>query len=476
MGRKRKNGDGTVRLRKDGRWEGRVVIGYDDKGLPKTKNVLAKTKAECVEKLKVLKASLEKPLPSKARADMSFGEWISFWYENHLKVDLRENTRTSYEGFLRLYILPKLGTIPLNKLTTNDLQQFYIWLKKDGRTLHRDIYGPGLSDNMLQNIHSFCRRALDRAVKENLISLNPALDCKLPTVHRKEMQVLTREEMQRLLIQAKYEGYYEVFLVELATGLRQGELMALQWDDLNFATGELRINKQVHRTKSGLVVAEPKTKAAIRTLILPPPVLNVLREYKKTVNSRWLFPSPKKEDLPINPAHVRHRLQEILIRAGCKHIRFHDLRHTFATNALEHGMDIKTLSTIIGHVSSATTLNVYAHVTDDMKRQAAISIDQGIGKAEPQVAEQTEPQKTMTDFQPTKGKNRKRGTGHISQRGVHSWIGQFGVTYPDGTKKTRYVSGKTQGDCEEKLAALIAEMKAEVAAEKERLKEESRAS
>lgn len=139
-------------------------------------------------------------------------------------------------------------------------------------------------------------------------------------------------------------------------------------------------------------------------------------------------------------------------------------------------MDIKTLSTIIGHVSSATTLNVYAHVTDDMKKQAAVSIDQGIGKTEPQMAAQAALQKTMTDFQPAKGKRRRNGTGSISQRGVNSWLGQFSVIWPDGTKKTRYTSAKTQEACEEQLAELIAEMRAEVAAEKERLRTESKAS
>lgn len=223
------------------------------------------------------------------------------------------------------------------------------------------------------------------------------------------MQVLSREEMQKLLIQAKDEGYYEIFLLELTTGLRVGELMALQWDDLNFTTGELRVNKQVYQTKGELTVSQPKTKAANRTVILPPAVVEVLREYKKTVSSRWLFPSPKKEDAPLAPSAASHRLALILKHAGCKKVRFHDLRHTFATNALEHGMDVKTLSTIIGHVSSATTLNVYAHVTDDMKKEAAVKMDRGIGKVAPQEGGSAEGQKVtpdqdkkprMTDFQP----------------------------------------------------------------------------
>ena len=110
MGRKRKNGDGTVRLRKDGRWEGRVVIGYDDKGLPKTKNVLAKTKTECVEKLKALKKTVTPPTPAKVKADMPFGEWVEHWYEEHSKPAVRPSTQRIYEGYIRLYIKPKLGS------------------------------------------------------------------------------------------------------------------------------------------------------------------------------------------------------------------------------------------------------------------------------------------------------------------------------------------------------------------------------
>ena len=219
MGRKRKSGDGTVRLRKDGRWEGRVVIGYDDKGLPKTKNVLAKTKTECEEKLNALKNTITPPTPAKVKADMPFGAWAEHWYETHSKSAIRPSTQRYYEGIIRLYVKPKLGHIPLNKLTANDLQQLYTWLKTEARLEQGDGNG-GLSDSQVRGCHSFCSRALEQAVKEGLIPQNPAAGCKFPSVQRKEMQVLSREEMQWLLIQAKYEGYYEVFLLELATGLR----------------------------------------------------------------------------------------------------------------------------------------------------------------------------------------------------------------------------------------------------------------
>lgn len=401
MGRKRKNGEGTVRLRKDGRWEGRIVIGYDENGLPKTKNVLAKTKGECIEKLKALKSTITPDTPIKLKADMPFGEWLDHWYETYCKPNARPATQRTYEGYIRLYLHPRLGSIPLNKVTTSDIQQMCTWMMTEARVDQKNGEG-GLSDSQVINCYSLCDRVLEKAVAEKLIVRNPAKGCKLPPNRPNEMKVLSREDMQKVLIQAKEENYYELFLLEFATGLRLGELMALQWDDVDLVTGELRINKQVNLVGSKLVISEPKTKAAVRTLILPPSVRKVLAEYKTKVNSRWLFPSPKKDDLPIIPSAVSRRLHTLLEHAGCEQVRFHDLRHTFATNALAHGMDIKTLSTILGHVSSATTLNTYSHVTDEMRQRAAVKIDQGIAKAEVQDTAIAQPERTMTTFQARK--------------------------------------------------------------------------
>ena len=401
MGRKRKNGEGTVRLRKDGRWEGRIVIGYDENGLPKTKNVLAKTKGECIEKLKALKSTITPDTPVKLKADMPFGEWLDYWYETYCKPNARPATQRTYEGYIRLYLHPRLGNIPLNKVTINDVQQMCTWMMTEAR-MDQKNGDSGLSDSQVRNCYSLCDRVLKKAVAEKLIARNPTKGCKLPPNRPNEMKVLSREDMQKVLIQAKEENYYELFLLEFATGLRLGELMALQWDDVDLVTGELRINKQVNLVGSKLVISEPKTKAAVRTLILPPSVRKVLAEYKTRVNSRWLFPSPKKEDLPIIPSAVSRRLHTLLEHAGCEQVRFHDLRHTFATNALARGMDIKTLSTILGHVSSATTLNTYSHVTDEMRQRAAVKIDQGIAKAEIQDTAVAQPERTMTTFQARK--------------------------------------------------------------------------
>lgn len=284
------------------------------------------------------------------------------------------------------------------------------------------------------------------------------------------MQVLTPKETQRLIIQAKEDGYFELFLLELSTGLRRGEICALQWNDLNFRTGELRIERQVHRINGELVISPPKTKAGNRSIILPPPVLAVLTEYKKEVSSRWMFPSPVSKDSPRDPAAVRKQLTAILKRAECKPIRFHDLRHTFATASLEHGMDVKTLSAVIGHVSSTTTLNVYSHITDEMRRTAALKIDRGIGKAKLSSESDFIPRKPApSTFHAQKGQRRRAGTGCVTQINETLWEGRYSPIGPDGKRRTRNIYAHSEAECERLLAEMIVQMKMELTAEKERL-------
>ena len=411
-----------IRQRADGRWEGRYVVGYDDHGYPKTKAVFGKSKRECTEKLAALKAQLGGIPSDKLRPEMRVADWLDYWYETHCKPNIRTSTQSGYEDRIRLHIKPELGEIPLNRLTQNDLQQFYARLKKSGRKTRTEYYGEGLSDRMVRMCHATCRSALQRAVQDGLIRTNPAEDCKLPPKKAREMQVLARDELQRFLIQAQAEGYYELFLLDLATGLRRGELLALQWDDLDFETGILTISKQVSLVRGKIVMSVPKTKSSIRKLVLPPAVVQVLREYRESVHSRWMFPSPVLEDLPLNPGSVYDRLQLILEHANCKQVRFHDLRHTFATLALQNGMDVKTLSAMLGHVSAATTLDIYTHSTSDMQHAAARKIDCGIGKAVPQKnipqlgqenAPVTVKKPSMTNFKPCVGHKRESGTDFV---------------------------------------------------------------
>ena len=363
MAKRRKKGEGSVRQRKDGRWEGRVVIGYDGKGLPKTKNVLAKTKRECQEKLKQLRETVARPT-DKVRPEMPFGEWLDFWYQNYVKPQIRPTTQANYETKIYQHIIPELGKIPLNQLSQKDLQQFYARMKTGGRLIR-----------------------------------------------------------------------------------------------LDFKTGALTVNKQVYEVKGQLQMSVPKTRASIRKLVLPPGVVEVLRQYRETVDSRWMFPSPVKEDVPMTPGAVRRRLQIILERAGCRKIRFHDLRHTFATLSLENGMDVKTLSAMLGHVSAATTLDIYTHVTGDMQSEAAAKIDRGLGN---EVDEASQPESSqITDFRPVGGQIRQAGTGCITEINYHLFEGRYSPIWPDGTRHAKNVYAKTRKECEKKLKVLIQEMQAE---------------
>lgn len=154
-------------------------MGYDDEGIPKTKNVLARTKRECQEKLQQLMESVGGTKSEKIRADMPFGEWMDFWYQNYTKPGLRPTTQNGCGSTIYRHVIPQLGGIPLNQLTQKDLQQFYAHLKKNGRLVRTDLYGKGLSDRMVRMCHAKCRAALDQAVREDLIRTSPAIGCKL---------------------------------------------------------------------------------------------------------------------------------------------------------------------------------------------------------------------------------------------------------------------------------------------------------
>lgn len=258
----------------------------------------------------------------------------------------------------------------------------------------------------------------------------------------------------------------------------RGELLGLQWKDIDFEKGTLSVTKQTRYVKRELKIVPPKTKASNRTIILPQPILDMLAEYKKTVNSIWLFPSPvKKEDLPRDPTSCRKALDKILERADCKHVPFHALRHTFASHAFHYGMDVKTLASTIGHESVETTLNVYAHSSEQMKRDAARKIDETIGailgadmsEYKAPFAEQNEcgeelkngtNQPKKPKFEPYKVKKRKPGTGGIYHITPNCWQGKYSPVI-DGKKQVKIVYASTEEECEAKLAEVIRKFKAE---------------
>lgn len=384
MPKKRANGEGSIRKRSDGRWEGRYTAGRDPvTGKAIYKNVLAKTQKECKEKL-------TRAIEGNAKVDVlrsgkyTVAEWVRLWFETYSKPSIREQTAYYYNNYIEKHIVPGIGSIRLDKLTTLQIQQFYNKLKTSGRVqryTHIELKDKGLSNRFIHGIHGVLRSALVQAVKERLITSNPADGCKLPKIEKKEMKVLLPEQIGAYLQEANRRGLLPAYYLELTSGLRRGELLALLWTDLDVENMTISVTKQVNRINGQLKVSQPKTHNSIRTIPIPKQAVDLLvLEHEKHPNNPYMFPSPKTGTM-YDPDSFRHTHEKILAAAGIEHIRFHDLRHTFATLSLQNGVDVKTLSNTLGHYSAGFTLDTYTHATQRMRREAADTIGNVIDKA-----------------------------------------------------------------------------------------------
>ena len=372
MPKRRANGEGNIRKRKDGRWEGRYTVGHDpETGKAIIKNVLGKTQAEVKEKLK--KAIEENVGIDYGKAKTyTVGSWLEAWMENYAKVKLRPSTFKTSQDFLKNHIKPQIGGIPLADLTSLDLQRFYKHLLDGGRVdrIEAKKKPKGLAPKTVRNIHQMIGSAYNLALEQRLVTKNPTQGCALPKAEHKEMQTLPIEQLTSFLREAKDSGVFALYYIDLTTGLRRGELLGLKWSDIDLEKGDLRVQRQIGRIDGKIIEMPLKTKNAYRTLPLSADAIDVLKMQKyKVGNSEWVFPSPSGG--PMSPDSVLHMLHRVLKRAGLPKVRFHDLRHTFATLALQNGVDVKTVSGMLGHFSAGFTLDTYAHVTTSAKREAA---------------------------------------------------------------------------------------------------------
>ena len=372
MAKRRPSGDGMVRKRDDGRWEGRIVVGHKNNGEPIYRYVLAKTQSELTQKLHD-KIEMYRDADLSEDCNMTLGEWLDKWINEFIIFSVRPSTITSYQALIENQIKPYLEKRPLSTLTTNEIQKFYNTLKKQGRVHPDRIHGTELADSMIRKTHMVLHEALGMAVQQRLLINNPTIGTTIPKNNYKDKQILNNEQLNRFMeIIKNDERWYDFFYTEITTGLRKGEICGLRWEDFDEQDGKLKIQRSVGRIKDGVLpVGETKTETGTREILLPPSTVELLRKRKGNAISDWIFPNWHNPEEPMNPQSAYTRLKVLLKKAELPLIRFHDLRHTFATHAIAGGVDAKTLSGILGHTNASFTLDTYTHVTTDMQKNAA---------------------------------------------------------------------------------------------------------
>ena len=372
MAKRRPSGDGMVRKRDDGRWEGRIVVGHKKNGNPIHRYVLGRTQKELMKKLHD-HIEMYRDADLTEDCNMTLGEWLDRWINEYMIFTVRETTLDSYKAMIKNQVKPYLGDRPLSALTTQELQKFYNTVKKKGRVKADKLHGTELADSLVRKIHMMLHEALDMAVAQRLLIKNPTNGTTIPKTNYAPKQILNDEQLERFMERIRYdEVWYDFFYTELTTGLRRGEICGLRWEDFDADTGKLKIRRAIHKKKGGgLIVGETKTETGTRAILLPPSTAELLRKRKETAVGDWIFPNIYKPEEPMHPDYAYHRLKTLLKQAELPLIRFHDLRHTFATHALVSGVDAKTLSGILGHTNASFTLDTYTHLTTDMQKNAS---------------------------------------------------------------------------------------------------------
>ena len=367
MAYSRNGREGKVYKRSDGRWCAQVVIAG------KRVTVYGRTQHECREWAR--KVSSTDPEEAEATgSNMTVAEYLVHWLRL-AEMRLRPTTAHQYARLIEGHILPTLGGLPLGALRAEHIQAL-VSAKVDSGT------GPAtviLSLGVL-------RCALGQAHKWGMIDRNPAVGVVKPRQRRREMRTLSAEQARRLVNVAEGTRYAALLQLAMTTGMRQGEILALRWSDIDFESGCLMVQRQLKRVSGrGLIFSEPKSRAGRRKVVLGPGMLGALKRQRDLVEvmsrrprGRWhendlVFPS--STGTPQEPRNVLAAFKTLLRRASLPDIRFHDLRHTAASLMLQQGIHPKVVQERLGHSTISITLDIYSHVLPSLQDEAAEKLD-----------------------------------------------------------------------------------------------------
>lgn len=376
------NGLGSVRKqrrkRKDGTyyeyWEGRVTLYYDAKAKEQvSRTITGKTQAEVIEKMKFLGLESE----SSAADTLSLYDWLDIWQAEYLEC-VKPSTAYLYKRDIELYILPHLGRYDLIDLTPTIIQKFY------NRLLHPSPSSgkKALSAKTVRDIHGVLHQALEQAVKSGEMESNPTKACKLPKVQKAEITPMEDSQVCSFLELVEGHTHEYLYKITLFTGLREGEVLGLTWDCVDLDRGRLTIKQQLRKEqqKGGTYYFSSPKNGKQRTLSLSPSVVRLFlyqkqkqtmmrAEAKEWKNKNLVFTNKEGDFLSYRT--VYDCFKRIAKRMGLPELRFHDLRHQYAVISIKNGDDIKTVQGNLGHATAAFTLDIYGHVTEEMKKASS---------------------------------------------------------------------------------------------------------
>lgn len=385
------NGNGSIRKvtkTKNGTnytyWEGRYTAGYDPgTGKQIQRSVSGKTQKEVAQKLRQITLELDSQTYHQP-CKLTVGEWLDTWAEEYL-INVKPRTVDSYKTTVDTHLKPAFSATKLEDLNTHDIQRFYNRLKNG------DKKQTALSPKTIRNIHGVLHKALEQAVDLGYIRANPTAKCKLPKVEKKKIKPFDNEQVKAFLAACKGNIFEYVYIVTLFTGVREGEVLGLTWDCIDFDNGIVLIDKQLVRKRrsDGKHVLASTKNGKDRYINPPPYVMNILKLqkdrqelWKKDAMNAWenkkglVFTNELGHNLSSQTVYLHFK--KIASQIGRPDARFHDLRHSFAVISLQSGDDIKTVQENLGHHSAAFTLDTYAHVTPQMRQASASRIEKFI--------------------------------------------------------------------------------------------------
>jgi integrase len=372
---RRGNGEGSITQLSDGRWQARVTL---DGG--KRKAYYGKTRAAVQQKLTAALRDRDRGLPIGIGERQTLAQYVPAWLGT-IKPTVRLRTWKCYAQLMNRHAIPALGATPLAKLSAQQVQRLY------GMKLEE-----GLSGTTVHHLHAVLHRALAQAERLGLVARNVSELVEVPRMAEHEMRVLDSEQVRRLLDVARGERLEALYVLAVSTGMRQGELLALRWEDVDLDRRTVHVRATLQRTKEhGYTLAAPKTKRSRRQISLTGVARDALRAHRARQAQERLAAGPAWQgthDLvfadaaggPLSGIQVtRAAFYPLLKRAGLPRVRFHDLRHTAATLLLGRGVNPKVVSEMLGHASVGITLDIYSHVLPDMQEQAAAQMDAALG-------------------------------------------------------------------------------------------------